>query len=70
MLQIVDGLGVFVVDFATMPELPIRGDLPGSSDYAWALTDAIETGIVTEPGKYGIHVSQDRQRYDIYKIIE
>ena len=74
MLQHVDGLDVFVVDFQTMPELPIIPDPePSLWPYASALTDAIEKGIITEPGKYGIYVQMTSPSsfiYNIYQINE
>lgn len=95
MMQIIDGKKVYVVDFDTMPELPITGlteyeqkyeDLlstvkgfihksfhPYYSSrgmYAEALTSAIATGIVTEPGKYGIHIDIETNRWEVFKIIE
>jgi hypothetical protein len=95
MLQVIDGKTVEVVEFDTMPELPVTGltreekvyqdmlyaaSYPhgpsgtlaafGSSlTYAQALTNAIETGIITESGKYGIH-KQPANNYEIFKIIE
>lgn len=98
MMQVIDGKTVYVVEFDTMPELPIIGMteneaqqawyrkfvekvtgrlylLPhhGTGNYARALTDAIETGVITEPGKYGIHINfttKTRWNYNIFKIIE
>lgn len=94
MLQKVQDKILYVVDFDTMPELPITGltegervymtltgDLPGHRDvtlvgltsritYAQALTDAIETGVITEPGKYGIDLDRVNCKYEIYKITE
>ena len=100
MLQVIDKKLVYVVDFATMPELPITGltpeeqtwktalgaeyplDHPSGSlvgltqgpmfkiTYAKALTHAIENGVITEPGKYGIHLIPGTLDYEIYKIIE
>jgi hypothetical protein len=96
MLQKIGDLVVYVVEFDTMPELPITGLTVGEQayeemtqrasyphgtmamvdalvgrriTYAEALTDAIECGIITEPGKYGIHLGP-RRDYEIYKIIE
>lgn len=72
MLQTIEGRTVFVVDFDTMPELPITGE--GEEDpYARALTDAILTGQITEPGKYGIEIDAGNSffyRYDVYAINE
>jgi len=71
MLQIVNGRTVYVVEFNTMPELPITG-LGIEHPYAVALTSAIEDGTVTEPGKYGIHVDRkdDQYIYNIFRIEE
>lgn len=94
MIQVIDGKTLYIVDFDTMPELPITGltaeeqvyaeltgDTPGHRDvmliglttrmtYAEALTDAIETGVITEPGKYGIELNRITRSYNIYKINE
>lgn len=101
MLQNINGKFVYVVEFDTMPVLPITGmteeeaqdawyrnlfnRLKGpyfrvllirpsdTGDYARALTNAIETGVITEPGKYGIHIEKNSNanwRYDIFKINE
>lgn len=95
MLQEIEGKTVYVVDFDTMPELPITGlteheagyntflakivgNLNGllctitqrTSPYALALTNAIETGVITEPGKYGIYLVPGTLNYEIYRIME
>ena len=93
MHQVIGGKSVYVVDFDTMPELPITGLTAGElmydrsqpplvsnlisllargrrPTYAEALTDAIKTGVITEPGKYGIHLVPGTKNYEIYKIIE
>ena len=96
MHQMIGKLSVYVVEFDTMPELPITGltvgeqawqDLvyaasyPHGPDatlagmrrqitYAQALTHAIETGVITEPGKYGIHLVPGKNDYEIYTITE
>lgn len=69
MLQTIEGTEVYVVDFTEMPELPIHGTSV-ESIYAQALTDAIETGIITEPGKYGITVNRITRTYEIFAINE
>lgn len=73
MLQNVDGKLVYVV-VITEPPLTL---LPVYSDenrflrpYADALDDAIRSGIVKDPGKYGIWMNLLRTRYEIYKIVE
>lgn len=96
MLQTIDGREVYVVEFDTMPELPITGlteeeeqiawyhkllnmaggvlgfhtYVPTTGDYAYALNSAIMSGMISEPGKYGIHVDKKNQRWDVFKIIE
>jgi hypothetical protein len=98
MYQVINGKPMEVVDFDTMPELPITGLTSGEQayrntlsvvaggldraystlgnaalsriTYAQALTHAIETGVITEPGKYGIHLIPGTKDYEIYKIIE
>jgi hypothetical protein len=56
MLQTVDGREVFVVEFDTMPELPITWATPEEEPYALGLARAIEQGWIAEPGKYGVEV--------------
>jgi hypothetical protein len=91
MYQKVDGLYMEVVEFDTMPELPITGltEMEAKVDYlqkmaafnantpyrtpftgrcAEALTSAIQDGIISEPGKYGIHIQGSQ--YTIYNILE
>lgn len=71
MLQTVDGREVFVVDFDTMPELPITWS-PGFQPYALALEAAIQEKLITEPGKYGIEIihTADHDTYNIFTINE
>lgn len=38
--------------------------------HAQALEDAIRTGIITEPGKYAIHLVPSTSNYEIYKVEE
>lgn len=95
MMQTIAGKTVYVVEFDTMPELPITGLTEGESMYekimekifgywhrplltygrhnslyADALTAAIETGVITEPGKYGIHIDRQTNRWEVFKIVE
>jgi hypothetical protein len=74
MLQIVDDREVFVVDFDTMPELPITWITFEERPYAEALQDAIQHKIITEPGKYGIAIEKPLApnvfTYTIFAIIE
>lgn len=95
MLQTIEDKTVYVVDFDTMPVLPIKGLTDGeflyervmshargfrhpllddnftrTGRYARSLTDAIETGIITEPGKYGIYLVPGTLDYEIHKIVE
>jgi hypothetical protein len=71
MFQVVDGKSVYVVDFDELPKRPIHeGDIPELRPYAKALDDALKTGIITEPGKYGIWINTAETRYEIFKIIE
>jgi len=71
MLQVIHGIQLYIVDFDAMPELPVTG-VGEEEPYARALTDAIETGTITEPGKYGIQImeSEDRLDYSIWAIKE
>lgn len=69
MLQTVQGKKVFVVDFTELPELPITDDgAPELKLYAEALDDAIRTGLISKPGKYGIQIFPLIKRYEIYEI--
>ncbi len=90
MHQIIENKSVYVVEFDTMPELPIKGLTTGElvyetlmnrtmaapalarkrGTYANALTNAIENGIITKPGKYGIHLVPGTNDYEIFNIIE
>lgn len=71
MLQFVDGRQVYVVILHAMPDLPIVWDAPSQEPYAKALTAAIQDGVITEPGKYGIQIHNDAdKKYDIYAIKE
>lgn len=74
MLQTVDGREVYVVDFDTMPELPITWETPEEEPYARCLTAVIEDKVITEPGKYGIEVKYDKEEnekfYSVYRIEE
>ncbi len=69
MLQTVQGKPVYVVEFDTMPELPITG-IGWEAPYAKGLTEAILTRVITEPGKYGIHVDYETNRWEAHRIIE
>lgn len=72
MFQVIDDRKVYVVDFESMPELPITG-VGEEEPYAVALTAAIREGLVTEPGKYGIHFSVDfdgTEVWNIFHIVE
>jgi len=41
-----------------------------SDHYAEALTLAIKNGIITQPGKYAIKLSEDLWNYEIYTVTE
>lgn len=73
MLQTIDGVEVYIVDFDTMPEMPITWSTPEEQPYALALEAAIRNGIVTEPGKYGIQITPrpfHRYDYNVYAVKE
>lgn len=72
MLQTVDGKEVYVVDFDTLPELPITWETPEEEPYARCLTAVIEDKVITEPGKYGIEITNNGQGnlYNVYQIKE
>lgn len=67
-LQTIHGVTLFIVDFDTMPELPITWSTEEEMPYAIALGRAIENGQITEPGKYGISVDIDTDTYNIWSI--
>lgn len=92
MNQTIGGKSVYVVEFDTMPELPITGLTKGERiykrltqplgpgigtlgrgigiTYAEILTAAIETGVITEPGKYGLYRVPGTSNWEAYRIIE
>lgn len=73
MLQTINDIEVFVVDFDTMPTLPITWNTLEEKPYALALEDAIKTGKISEPGKYGIRITENLPHgwiYNIYTITE
>jgi hypothetical protein len=74
MIQEVDGKEVYVVEFDTMPELPIYWRTDEEKPYALALATAIHTGTITEPGKYGIEFTTEDDegnlQYQVYRVDE
>lgn len=76
MLQTINGTEVFVVDIVTMPELPITWSTAEEEPYARSLDHALRTGVITQPGKYGIERETPKSRldwnshYTIYRIEE
>lgn len=72
MLQVIHGITLYIVDFDTMPELPITWSTEEERPYALALARAIHNGTITEPGKYGIavHESEDKLDFSIWTIKE
>lgn len=53
------------------PNLSLGSLGPQGRTIAKALTNAIETGIISEPGKYGVHwCGPGSLSYEIYKIVE
>jgi hypothetical protein len=72
MFQRIHNAIYYVVDLKEFPPpMPITdGGDPALTQYAEALTNAINNGIVTEPGKYGIQVNSIFQTFGIYKIQE
>lgn len=73
--QIVDGLAVHVIDLLEDPRslLPIRGGWnPLNWQIAKVVDDAIRTGVVTEPGKYGFTYAKTNGilNWNVYKINE
>lgn len=53
--QVVDGIEMYVVDLDEVPE-PNTWGVGVEQHYAAALNAAIRDGLITEPGKYGIHI--------------
>lgn len=74
MHQSITGHDVYVVEFDTLPELPITFANEDEQPYALALAQAIQTGTITEPGKYGIEIHSepdaDELTFQIYAIVE
>lgn len=71
MIQIVDGLPVFIVDLKELPKRPIHSnDFPDFAIYAYVLEAALAEKIITEPGKYGLWISTDNVTWKVYKIQE
>lgn len=72
MRQHIDGYDCFVVDFDTMPKLPITYANDEEKPYALALAAAITDGVITKPGKYGIHIPADDKPmlYSVFVIHE
>lgn len=69
MLQTMNGKQVYIVDFGSMPELPITAETDEEKPYAAALTGAIQTRVITKPGKYAIHLDKD-DHYEIYAVAD
>jgi hypothetical protein len=73
MFQDIDGHHIFVADITVDPRnlLPITdGGDRSLRPYADALETAILTGIVREPGKYGVEVDMAGSHFNIYSIQE
>jgi hypothetical protein len=72
MFQVIQGRIYFVVDMPEFPPpLPITdGGDPALTQYAEALTAAIQEGVVTKPGKYAIAVNAVAGRWTIFAIEE
>lgn len=73
MFQTIDGIDVFVIVLSEDPTtmLPITSpDAPSLVPYAQALDAAIREGVVKEPGKYGISITDSGQHWNVFKIIE
>jgi hypothetical protein len=73
MFQNIDGHTVFVAVIPNNPQnlLPITdGGDRTLRPYAAALETAILTGIVREPGKYGIEIDPAADHFNIYAIQE
>lgn len=73
MFQTVDHLEVYVVEFTDAPvnSLPIHdGGDRMLRPYADALDTAIRNGVITKPGKYGVHIDTDTNRWNVFAINE
>ena len=74
MQQTINGKSVFVVEFDTMPVTPITGltdeETRNERMYDNILTAAIETGVITTPGKYGLYKDVENRRWEVYVINE
>lgn len=72
MFQIINGLTHFVVDLQEFPPpMPVNdGGDPALTPYADALTQAIEQGLITEPGKYALRVDPGALTWAVFKILE
>lgn len=67
MFQKIDGHFGFVIDLKKIPELPVSdGGIEALTDYAKALTKAIETQQIAQPGKY--LVETNGTDYAVYRI--
>lgn len=67
--RIVDAFSTHGMSLAQMTRAAV-GIKTKEDHYAEALTLAIETGIVSGPGKYAIWLSPDLSRYEIYGVFE
>lgn len=74
MFQTIDHLeNVFVVVFTELPvhSLPIHdGGNRLLRPYADALDTAIRNGVITKPGKYGVHIDHLTNRWNVFAIQE
>lgn len=71
-LQTIDGKLGYVVEFDSLPALPVTG-IGYEKPYAEALTDAIQYGVITEGGKYFIKFTASANdfswaRYEVARI--
>lgn len=69
-LQYIDDKWGYVVEFETLPALPITGMDSTDGIYATALELAITRGSITTGGKYFILISEDGESYQIFRIDE
>jgi len=66
----VNGKQLYVVHLDEIPDLPITGEGYVQKQYAGALTQAIATGMIKEPGIYGIEVEFPSTKWSVYQITE
>lgn len=71
MFQVIQQKKVYVVDLTERPWGEIHSkDDPELVPYAEALNQALENGLISKPGKYGIHIDLTLNTWSVFEIIE